>query len=225
MDPGRYVPCPSCGNGNRARDFSCSLCGAVLARVPAPTGLDEVAREVEHLEASWRWYFHLAVLALAAWMAVPYFTKSSHYGVLEYAILPFHEAGHYALMLFAPEFLVVAGGTLAQLGLPLGFAAYFLWKQRDPFAACVAAFWLCASVQNMAVYMKDARFLLLPLLGVDPLEGHDWNYLFGKLHLMHQSVEIGNFFQGLGRVGMLAVLAAMAWVVLRERPVRPAKAG
>lgn len=224
MTVGRFVRCPSCGAGNRAEDSSCYQCQASLEKPTeeaAPATVD-VAFEVEHAMDWWRWGFHLAVLALVAWLAVPYFTKPSHYGVLELAILPFHEAGHYFLMPFAPEFLVAAGGTLVQIGLPLGFGLYFLLKRREPFSACAALFWMCACIQSMAIYMKDARFLLLPLFGADPLEGHDWNYLFGKLHLLHQSVEIGNFFHLLGRVGMLAVLACMAWLVIRSYPGRQA---
>lgn len=235
MGRGSYVRCPSCGSGNRAGDPACYQCGAGLVEAAsestaAPTSEStstatsaarQVALEIEHTQATWRWGFHVAVLALAAWLAVPYFTRPAHYGVLDYAILPFHEAGHYFLMPFAPQFLVVAGGTLAQLGLPLGFAIYFLWRRKEPFAACVSGFWMCACMQNMAIYMKDARFLLLPLFGADPLDGHDWNYLFGKLHLLHQSVAIGDFFQGLGRLGMLALLATMLGLVIRQRPVRP----
>jgi hypothetical protein len=122
---------------------------------------------------------------------------------------------------FAPRFLVAAGGTLAQLGLPLGFAVYFFWKRREPFSACVALLWLFASMQNMGIYMKDARFLLLPLFGADPLDGHDWNYLFGQMRLLHRSVEIGGFFQGLGRLGMAGVLAGMLGLVVRGRPQPP----
>lgn len=224
MTPGRFVRCPSCGAGNRAEDATCFGCGAALgAEAPAaPSPAAEVAEELERASSGLRWWFHLAVFVLAAFMAVPYFTRPSHYGVLEYAILPFHEAGHYVLMPFAPEFLVVAGGSLVQIGLPLGFALYFLLKRKEPFSACVAAFWLCASTQAMAIYMKDARFLLLPLFGADPTDGHDWNYLFGKMGLLHQSVEIGDFFQLLGRVGMLAVLAGMAaWLVRHRPPSRP----
>lgn len=213
MTGGRYVPCPVCGAGNRAADSACHACGSALAP-RAPVALDD---ELERANRGLRWWFHLAVFLLAAFMAVPYFTRPSHYGVLEYAILPFHEAGHYFLMPFAPEFLVVLGGSLVQIGLPLGFALYFLLQRREPFSALVAAFWLCASTQAMAIYMKDARFLLLPLFGADPTDGHDWNYLFGKMGLLHRSVEIGDAFQLLGRLGMVAVLAGMAWWLVRTR--------
>lgn len=221
MALGRFVRCPSCGTLNRLARASCESCGAPMDARPSPEAPTDVRSEVEGLQAWMRWWFHLGVTLLAAWMALPYLTRPSHYGLLDYAILPFHEAGHYFLMPFAPEFLVVAGGTLVQLGLPLGFALYFLLVRREPFSACVAAFWLCASVQSMGLYMKDARFLLLPLFGADPLDGHDWNYLFGKMGLLHRSVEIGGFFQASGRVGMLAVLAGMGAWLLRHRPGRP----
>ncbi|CAN0166749.1 unnamed protein product, partial [Phaeothamnion confervicola] len=96
-----------------------------------------------------------------------YYTRGSVYGVLEYAILPFHEAGHFILMPFAPEFWVVAGGSIAQILLPFAFAVYFWWKRGEGFSAAVALYWMFASMQQMAVYMADARFLLLPILGSD----------------------------------------------------------
>lgn len=231
MSSGAYRRCPNCGASNRAADPQCFQCHGALAQGPGPADSPAfsaalgVAREVQHLQETWRWRFHVFVLALAGWLAYPYFTRPAHYGILDYAILPFHEAGHLVLMPFAPQFLVAAGGTLAQLGLPLGFALYFYFRRREPFSACVALLWLCASVQNMGIYMKDARFLLLPLFGADPLDGHDWNYLFGQMRLLHRSVEIGEFFQGLGRVGMAGVLAAMAGLVIRGRPQPPSPPG
>ena len=173
--------------------------------------MEDVARPM-------RWWFHLAVFVLVLlWLAPPYYTKPDHYGILEWAILPFHEAGHYVLMPFFPEFIVVAGGSLAQIGLPLGFAVYFWWRRGEPFAAGVSLFWMFASMQQMATYMADARFLLLPLLGVDPTEGHDWNYLFGKMHLLHQSVPIAHATRFLGRLGMAASLGLMATWLVKHR--------
>jgi hypothetical protein len=220
---GGYVRCPQCGASNRSGELACFQCQGELA---APTSracqaAHGVALEMQYLQDAWRWRFHVGVLILAGWLSYPYFTRPAHFGLLDYAILPFHEAGHLVLMPFAPRFLVAAGGTLAQLGLPLGFAVYFFWKRREPFSACVALLWLFASMQNMGIYMKDARFLLLPLFGADPLEGHDWNYLFGQMRLLHRSVEIGGFFQGLGRLGMAGVLAGMLGLVVRGRPQPP----
>lgn len=172
------------------------------------------------MEKGAAFYGKLGVFVLSLMICWPYFTKPSVYGVFEYAILPFHEAGHYFLMPFAPHTLMVAGGTIVQLGMPLGFALYFLLKRREPFSACVPTLWLFGSMQQMAIYMKDARFLILPMFGADPSEGHDWNYLFGKMGLLHRSVEIGEFFHSLAKVGVAATLLVMVILLVLD-PGRP----
>ena len=165
------------------------------------------------------WWFQAVVFALILLILTPsYYLHGSTYGLLEYAILPFHEAGHFILMPFASEFWVVAGGSIAQILLPLAFAVYFWWKRQEVFSAAVALYWMFASMQQMAVYMADARFLLLPILGSDPTEAHDWNCLFGKMHLLNQSVAIADVTHGLGRLGMAASLCLMfVWLMVNWR--------
>lgn len=176
--------------------------------------------EISKLSQKPKFYGKVFLMGLALLICYPYFTQNSVYGIFEWAILPFHEAGHYILMPFAPRTLMVAAGSIVQICLPLSFAIYFFFKRKEPFSSCIPMLWLFGSMQQMAIYMKDARFLLLPLLGADPTEGHDWNYLFGKIHLLHKSVEIGDFFLSFARVGICLTLIAMAILIVRD-PASP----
>lgn len=219
-----FIKCRKCGSSNRSRDSLCYNCKEDLHAIPEqPSPIDKEIAELGKMENHFAFYAKLFVMFLAVVICRPYFTQKSVYGIFEYAILPFHEAGHYFLMPFAPRTLMVAGGTIVQIGMPLGFALYFVFKRKEYFSACIPTLWLFGSMQQMAVYMKDARFLLLPMFGVDPSEGHDWNYLFGKMHLLHRSVEIGNFFQVLAKVGIgttLVTMVALLWL----DPGRPGQA-
>ena len=93
--------------------------------------------------------------------------------------LVFHEAGH---ILFTPlgRFMIVLGGSLTQVLVPLVCAGAFLWQTRDPFGAAIAVWWAGESLTDVAPYINDARDLQLVLLGGKTgaeVEGHDWEYL------------------------------------------------
>lgn len=213
----RFQKCRSCGSSNRVDDPHCYHCGKdLVAPTQTSSAVDQEIAQFDRMSGHLAFYGKCFVFLLALGICRPYFTASQVYGVFEWAILPFHEAGHYILMPFAPQTLMVAGGTIVQLGLPLSFVIYFLAKRREFFSATVPLLWFFGSMQQMAMYMKDARFLLLPMFGADPSEGHDWNYLFGKMHLLHKSVEIGDFFHGLARLGVAVTLVAMAGLLLTD---------
>lgn len=216
-----FKKCRQCGSSNKIHMKACYNCKADLHEVVAKaSAVDAEIADLAKSERRFAFYGKCAIFLLALFVCRPYFTQQTVYGVFEWAILPFHEAGHFIFMPFGSQTLMMAGGTIVQILLPLGFALYFALKRKELFSATVPLLWLFGSMQQMAVYMKDARFLLLPLFGADPSEGHDWNYLFGKMHLLHQSVEIGNFFHGLARLGIASTLVAML-VLLALDPGSP----
>ena len=130
---------------------------------------------------------------------------------LHMALLPFHEAGHYAIFRWFGDFIMTLGGTLGQHLMPVVLGVSFLWKRQDPFAAALL-FWLLGfSTIDMAVYMYDAFDPKLMLLGGSTgqeSDGHDWQNIFGDLGLLRRSRGIGLFF---GVAGMAMMLAALAW--------------
>jgi hypothetical protein len=139
--------------------------------------------------------------------------------------LPFHEAGHVLLSPFG-RFLMVLGGSLFQLAIPLVCGGVFLLKNRDPFAASVTLWWAGQSLMDLAPYIADARALQLPLLGGHTgaeVEGHDWEYLLQATGLINQDVALGRLSFALGALAMLGALAWGAAVLWRQRALSQAQ--
>lgn len=133
--------------------------------------------------------------------------------------LPFHEAGHVLSMPFG-RFVMVLGGSLFQILVPLLCGGVFLLRNRDPYAASVTAWWTGQSFMDLAPYVADARSLTLPLLGGRTgaeVEGHDWEYLLSVVGLSAQDVLLGRAAFVLGAGLMLAALAWGGLVTWRQR--------
>jgi len=138
---------------------------------------------------------------------------------LHMVLLPFHEAGHYAIFRWFGEFIMTLGGTLGQHLLPI-VAGVALVKRRDPFGAALCLWLLGFSVVDMGVYMYDAFDPKLMLLGGNTgaeSDGHDWQNLFGDTGLLPRSRGIGRFFGFLGVVMMAAGLAWAGWMLRLQR--------
>lgn len=124
--------------------------------------------------------------------------------------LPFHEAGH---LLFMPlgRFMMILGGSLGQVLMPLVCLATFLLKTRDPFGGSVALWWTAESFMDLAPYINDARALDLMLLGGvtgKETDGHDWNNiltLLGWLEYDHRLAHLAY------NAGIVLMLASLAW--------------
>jgi len=135
---------------------------------------------------------------------------------LHIVLLPFHEAGHYAIFRWFGQFIMTLGGTLGQHLMPTVLGVALLVKRRDPFGAALF-FWLLGfSVIDMGVYMYDAFDPQLQLLGGGTgaeQDGHDWQNIFGDLNLLRHARGIGSFFGWVGKAMMLAGLAWAAWIL------------
>lgn len=124
--------------------------------------------------------------------------------------LPFHEAGH---LLFIPfgRFMMILGGSLGQVLMPLVCLATFVLKTRDPFGASVALWWTAESVMDIAPYINDARALDLMLLGGvtgKETDGHDWNNILAMLGWLGYDHRLAHFSYNLG---ILLMLASLVW--------------
>jgi hypothetical protein len=232
----RFSRCPKCGSrelpAEQALPAACPACGVILAKVaPLRPGQRErvplAGEEASEPDAArWReallqvpervdplrWSLRVAlIVALAVWGAVlvrlDYRSGGMGESFLHGPLLVFHEAGH---VIFSPfgQWVMVAGGTLAQLLLPLGIVFAFLWKNRDPFGAAVGLWLLGVSLLDVAPYMYDALDPQLTLLNGSTGEagGHDWIYLFESLGLLRQAHWIGAFTHKLGAAVMLLAL-------------------
>ena len=169
------------------------------------------------------WFARIAALAfLAAWTLVIWRDTNVRTGelgshFLHHVLLPFHEAGHYAIFRWFGQFIMILGGTLAQHLMPIVLGVALLVKRRDPFGAAIFAWLLGFSVIDMAIYMYDAFDPQLVLLGGAESDAHDWQNIFGDLGLLKRARGIGLFFGWAGKAMMLAALVWAGWVLRLQR--------
>lgn len=125
--------------------------------------------------------------------------------------LVFHEAGHVVFMAFG-NFMMILGGTLGQLIMPLIVAGALILKNRDNFGGSIGLWWFGQSLMDCAPYINDARDLQLMLLGggtgADRPGMHDWENILNMLGWIQHERKIAWVFDALGT---LTVIAALAW--------------
>lgn len=160
--------------------------------------------------------WHAALLAggaaLLAWSQV---TGGRLAGILSYADLVFHEAGHVVFGLFGWRFLTILGGTLGQLAFPVAAAIRFgLTRQTAPYAAMVV--WLGVNLVDVGTYAADGNARLLPLITMDP-DTHDWWHLLGMLGIREHAEVVGGAIRA---VGWALWGAAPAWLVAQWAAAR-----
>jgi hypothetical protein len=165
----------------------------------------------------WKAGAALAWCALLGWIA---FVRGRSVPLLSLVDLGFHELGHLVTYPLPWDGVTAAMGTVAQIGVPLGLAAYFgLRRQRDLVGAAVCLAWAGTAAHDGATYIADAPFERLPLIGGE----HDWAFLLAG-HLdwaapLATAVRFGGLLAVLGGAG-LALRG-----VLERPPVEPVEVG
>jgi hypothetical protein len=183
-----------------------------------------MAMDIEFLEAFKEEWKPVSKAALIAWLVfyglflLHALTNKSGFLIIDYVFLPIHEGGHLLFGYFG-QTLMIWGGTLLQLLVPLALAVYFAY-QRHTTGAAFCAFFFFENFLNISVYMADARRQELPLVTVGSGEGvmHDWFVIFSSLGVLGRDTTIAGIVRSLGWVGMLAVVA---WLVHRARRRQP----
>lgn len=129
-------------------------------------------------------------------------------------MVPIHEFGHILFMPFG-EFMMLLGGSLFQVTLPLIFGGIFLIKRRDPFAASVMLWWSAVAVMDVAPYIYDAYKPVHVLLTgrTGDTGAHDFIDVLGDLGLLNKAQQVGRIAHAFG-VAMLAASFAWGAVVL-----------
>jgi hypothetical protein len=195
-----------------------SACNGATENVNAASALaaryDVRMDELPSSRASWQTRI-VCLAVFAAWTL--WIFKDNHIrdgeigsSFLHMVLLPFHEAGHYALFRWFGQFIMTLGGTLGQHLLPI-VAGYALLKKRDIFGVAMCLWLLGFSTVDMSVYMYDAFDPKIMLLGGGTgaeSDGHDWQNIFGDMGLLRRARGIGLFF---GFVGWLTMFGALAW--------------
>ena len=234
-----HIRCPKCGHAplpaDQALPAACPGCGVILAKlghVPVRKPRREDAAQEAHGEG-WRalllrvpervdvtafWLRAALLAAFAVWGAVliaqDVRTGEFASSFLHRPLLVFHEAGH-VVFAFLGHWMMVAGGTLGQLLMPLLLAGALLLKNRDPFGAAIGLWLLGVSLLDVAPYAYDALEPELMLLsgGTGEEGGHDWIFLLSSLGWLAKSQLIGGIVHKLGAAVVLVALAWGGWVL------------
>jgi hypothetical protein len=138
-------------------------------------------------------------------------TDKSGYLLIDYVFVPIHEGGHLLFGYFGHT-LMVAGGTLLQLGVPVMLAVYFAF-QRQATGTAFCSFFFFENFLNVSTYMADARAQELPLITVgDPdFVEHDWFTMFTQFGVLPYDTKIAAVVRALGWLGMIAVVVWFWW--------------
>jgi hypothetical protein len=159
----------------------------------------------------------LGRLAVAAWLTfyVLFLLQlgSGHgpFLMLDLVFVPIHEGGHLLFGYFGHA-LMIAGGTILQLFVPLALATFFFF-QRQIAGTVFCLFCFFEQFLPTATYMADARLQELPLVTVGDPEfvEHDWFAMFSSIGLLQHDTQIATIVRAIGWVGMLTVTAWLVW--------------
>lgn len=192
-----------------------------------PSGLQQTWIErvpgLERVTEPWR---PLSPWAVAGWLAfyiVFLFQLARGSGLLpmiDLVLIPIHEGGHLLFSYFGHA-LMIAGGTLLQLLVPLALATSFCF-QRQIAGTAFCMFCFFEQLLPIATYMADARAQELPLLTVGNPEfvEHDWFAMFSSLGVLEHDTQIASVVRVIGWIGMIGVLGWLGWRGLTGRKSR-----
>lgn len=126
--------------------------------------------------------------------------------------LPFHEFGH---ILFMPlgEFMMILGGSLFQVLLPLALMCVFVFKQRDTFAGSIMLWWCGQSFIDVSPYIADAEYRALPLVGGGGEESHDWGNLLTMMDALDSAQAVAFCSFGIGTMLIIVALVWSGWIL------------
>ena len=156
------------------------------------------------------WTYGLAGLLVAAagWWA---FVRGVRVPLLGMVDLAVHEAGH-VLFLWAPRDLMLAMGNGFQVFVPVVFAGAFVVRHRDLAGGAAALAWAATALQDASVYVADAPYRRLPLLG--PESSHDWWQLLGAHGWLDAADQLA---RAVWLAGVLAWVTAVAVLAVGAR--------
>ncbi len=146
------------------------------------------------------WLFAYLLFLFYAWH------NTSGFLFPDFVNLMIHEAGHLFFS-WGGSTIMLLGGTLGELIVPLACAAGFLY-QRQVYGVAFTLFWFFENFLYIGVYMADARTSALPLVNSDE---SDWTLLFGQWNILPYDQKIGGFVRCVGWIGMLAVIGWLAY--------------
>jgi hypothetical protein len=129
---------------------------------------------------------------------------------------------------FLGRTMVILGGSLTQVAVPLVFMLYFLRNRdgvRDLHAAMVCLWWTSMNLLSVAIYCADARAGVLMLVSGETgqeSDGHDWNNLLRIWGVLNKDTIIAGKMRGVAWllcVVSIVVGLIAAWNSGRQRAV------
>jgi hypothetical protein len=232
---------------DQALPAACPSCGVILAKLASYEKADDAAPAIAAAAASagddstfkrrlvalllyvpprtdpFSFWCRAILLALfAVWglrlIVLDYETGEMMSSFLHGPLLVFHEAGHVIFSFFG-EFIMVFGGSFAQLLMPAIMAGALLLKNRDPFGAAIGTWLVGVSLLDLAPYVYDALQPELILLGghTGAEGGHDWIYLLSATGLLQSAHVLGWLVHKSGALMILASLAWAVWILLQQK--------
>ncbi len=151
----------------------------------------------------------LAILLSIYFLSIAYAPMNGSF--LDMVDLPIHEFGHLLFRIFG-EFMMIAGGSLFQVIVPLIFVGYFIW-QRSYYSAAIVSMWVGQSILNVWIYASDAVVMQLVLTsGLTGSEGsfHDWNYMLDHFGMLGSTKTVAGILRF---VGTAVIVIGAAWSV------------
>lgn len=136
--------------------------------------------------------------------------------IFSLADLGFHELGHM-LTYPLPDLITASMGSILQIAVPWGLAAYFMLFRNDPLGGTFCLAWAGSSAQNVSIYIADAPYQTLDLIGGE----HDWAYLLGpeQFDALGKAASIASVTKGIGAAMLcVAIAICVAGLLLSYRP-------
>lgn len=130
--------------------------------------------------------------------------------------LPFHEFGHIFFMPFG-QFMMILGGSLFQVLLPLALMLLFVFKQHDTFAGSITLWWCGQSFIDLSPYISDAEYRGLPLVGGGGEESHDWGNLLTMMDALESTQTIAKSCFALGAFIIIVAIVWGAFILYRQK--------
>jgi hypothetical protein len=157
----------------------------------------------------WRFAAGLIACLVLGWFA---FVRDTRVPLLGLVDLGFHELGHLVTYVF-PDVVTASMGSISQVVVPVGIALYFVLVRVDLMAGGVCLAWAATSAQDASVYIADAPYQRLQLIGGE----HDWAFVLGPQHLnmLHRAALIAGTVKGLGVLLLVAGVVACLVGLLR----------
>lgn len=156
------------------------------------------------------------IIALFLWCDYDPF----HHSFLHMINFPIHEIGHVIFRSFG-EFMMILGGSLFQILLPIIFFFYFLARQEF-FSVAVIILWIGNNFFDVAMYIRDAVYMELPLANPFAPNGtelkHDWNYLLTSTNMLMHSDLIANIFIVIGSLITITGIIGLYYFSINSEP-------